>query len=76
MIQNIQIQLNEHLYLKDPMQSELGKAMLQKSVELIYEIGFEEFTFKKLSTAIPTTEATIYRYFENKHQFLMYLFNY
>jgi hypothetical protein len=70
MIQNIQIQLNEHLYLKDPMQSELGKAMLNKSVELIYEIGFEEFTFKKLSVTIPTTEATIYRYFENKHRLL------
>jgi AcrR family transcriptional regulator len=75
MIQNIQIQLNEHLYLKDPMQSELGKAMLQKSVELIYEIGFEEFTFKKLSTTIPTTEATIYRYFENKQRLLQYLTN-
>jgi AcrR family transcriptional regulator len=75
MIQNIQIQLNEHLYLKDPMQSELGKAMLNKSVELIYEIGFEEFTFKKLSVTIPTTEATIYRYFENKHRLLQYLTN-
>lgn len=75
MIQNIQIQLNEHLYIKDPMQSDLGKAMLEKSVELIYEIGFEEFTFKKLSISIPTTEATIYRYFENKHRLLQYLTN-
>jgi len=36
MIQDIQIQLNEHLYIKDPLQSELGKAILEKSVDLIY----------------------------------------
>ena len=66
MIQDIQIQLNEHLYIKDPLQSELGKAILEKSVDLIYEIGIEDFTFKKLSTTIPTTEASIYRYFENE----------
>ena len=73
MIQDIQIQLNEHLYIKDPLQSELGKAILEKSVDLIYEIGIEDFTFKKLSTTIPTTEASIYRYFENKHKLLVYL---
>jgi hypothetical protein len=38
-------------------------------------LGFEEFTFKKLSIEISTTEASIYRYFENKHKFLIYLIN-
>jgi AcrR family transcriptional regulator len=41
---------------------------------LINKIGFEEFTFKKLSIEISTTEASIYRYFENKHQ-IIGLFN-
>jgi len=75
MIQDIQIQLNENLYIKDPLQSELGKAILEKSVDLIYEIGIEDFTFKKLSTTIPTTEASIYRYFENKQRLLQYIIN-
>ena len=40
---------------------------------MIYDIGFEEFTFKKLAQSIGTTEAGIYRYFENKHRLLTYL---
>ncbi|MEM9895678.1 MAG: TetR/AcrR family transcriptional regulator [Bacteroidota bacterium] len=40
---------------------------------MIDKIGFEAFTFKKLSAAINSTEATIYRYFENKHRLLNYL---
>jgi hypothetical protein len=35
--------------------------------------GFESFTFKKLAEDIGTTEAGIYRYFENKHKLLVYL---
>ena len=36
-------------------------------------MGFESFTFKKLSVEISSTEASIYRYFENKHRLLVYL---
>jgi hypothetical protein len=36
-------------------------------------LGFEGFTFKKLSKKISSTESTIYRYFENKHMLLLYL---
>lgn len=36
-------------------------------------MGLEAFTFKKLATEIGSTEATIYRYFENKHRMLVYL---
>jgi len=36
------------------------------------ELGFEQFTFKKLAEAIESTEASIYRYFENKHRLLLY----
>jgi hypothetical protein len=40
---------------------------------LIHEKGFEAFTFKKLAEAIGTTEAGVYRYFENKHKLLVYI---
>ncbi|WP_235890121.1 TetR/AcrR family transcriptional regulator [Flavobacterium gawalongense] len=43
------------------------------SIQLIYKNGFETFTFKKLAKDIGTTEAGIYRYFENKHRLLLYL---
>ncbi len=65
--------MNELLYLRDPEKSEIGKKIIQKSIKLIRELGFESFTFKKLAEVIPTTEATVYRYFENKHRLLSYV---
>lgn len=70
---NIQIELNEELYCKRPDTSELGQKILSKSIELIDEIGFEAFTFKKLGIAINSPESSIYRYFKNKHMLLVYL---
>lgn len=49
------------------------KKILHQSVQLIYNHGFEAFTFKKLAEEISSTEAGIYRYFENKHKLLVYL---
>lgn len=69
----LQIKMNEALYLKNPESSDLGKNILKHSVQLIYKAGFEAFTFKKLAENIGTTEAGIYRYFENKHKLLVYL---
>lgn len=69
----LQIQMNEALFLRNPESSELGKNILRHSVQLIHKIGFEAFTFKKLAEDIGTTEAGIYRYFENKHKLLVYL---
>jgi hypothetical protein len=69
----LQFKLNENLYLKDPQSTELGRKIIQKSILLIDELGFEAFTFKKLSAEIDSTEASIYRYFENKHRLLVYL---
>lgn len=37
------------------------------------EIGFENFTFKKLGEQIGSNESSIYRYFESKHKLLLYL---
>ena len=69
----LQIKMNEALFLRNPESSELGKNILKHSIELLHKNGFESFTFKKLSEEIGTTEAGIYRYFENKHKLLVYL---
>ena len=69
----VQIKMNEALFLRNPESSELGKNILKHSVQLIYKDGFEVFNFKKLAENIGTTEAGIYRYFENKHKLLVYL---
>lgn len=73
MIAKLQIQLSSALYLRDPQSSDLGQKIVQESIFLINDIGFESFTFKKLSAKINSTEASIYRYFENKHRLLVYL---
>jgi len=65
--------MNEALFLRNPEGSELGKNILKHSIQLIHKSGFEAFTFKKLAEDIGTTEAGIYRYFENKHKLLVYL---
>ena len=69
----LHIKMNEKLFLRDPEKSELGKKIIQDSIQLIYKNGFEAFTFKKLAVDIGSTEAGIYRYFENKHRLLIYL---
>ena len=69
----IKISLNEKLYLRDPQETTLGKRIIQQSILLIDEIGFEAFNFKKLAKAMSSTEASVYRYFENKHFLLIYL---
>jgi AcrR family transcriptional regulator len=75
LISNIQIQVQHSLYLKDPLSSELGKKIIKGSIELICELGFEQFTFKKLAVKIASTEASVYRYFESKNKVLLYLTN-
>lgn len=65
--------LSQTLYLRDPQHSALGRKILVESVQLIDKLGFEQFTFKKLADAIGSTEASVYRYFENKHRLLLYL---
>ena len=71
----IKFQLNSSLFNRDPQDSNLGRKIIEYSILLIDEIGFESFNFKKLATRIQSTEASIYRYFENKHLLLLYLTN-
>lgn len=69
----IRITMNEKLYLRNPETTELGKRIVREGIHMIHSLGFEDFTFKKLAAAIGTTEAGIYRYFENKHRLLVYI---
>ena len=68
--------INDSIYLKNPENSELGKKIIKKSIELISDIGLEAFTFKKLAQEVGTTEASVYRYFENKNKLLLFIINY
>ena len=67
------INLSDKLYLRDPQDTELGRRLVNESIQLIDEIGLEQFTFKKLAQRMSSTEASLYRYFENKHRLLVYL---
>ena len=69
----IRITLNEGLYHRDPQETSLGRKIVKHSIILIDKIGFEAFNFKKLAKHIESTEASVYRYFENKHMLLLYL---
>ena len=69
----LSFKLSPNLFLRDPQETELGRNIIQKSIKLIDKLGFEDFTFKKLAAEIGSTEASIYRYFENKHKLLIYL---
>ena len=55
---DIASKINIKIYKKDPLTSELGKKILSGAIDLMSEIGFEEFTFKKLSESIESTEAS------------------
>jgi AcrR family transcriptional regulator len=72
-LSNIIISVNDKLYVKNPETSQLGKKIIEQSILLIDEIGFENFTFKKLGEKISSNESSIYRYFESKHKLMLYL---
>ena len=69
----ISIRISSDLFIKDPESTDLGKRIISKSIELLDELGFEGFTFKKLGAAIGSPESSVYRYFESKHKLLIYL---
>lgn len=70
---SINPRINSDIFLKNPMDSDLGKKIISSSVKMIDEVGFEKFNFKKLGSEIGSTEASIYRYFSNKHRVLIYM---
>lgn len=73
LLSNLKISVPDKIFIKDPESSDLGKRIVQNSIELIDEIGFDSFTFKKLGLKIGSNESSIYRYFESKHKLLLYL---
>jgi AcrR family transcriptional regulator len=72
-LSNLKIVVPEKIYVKDPESSTLGKRIVEHSIILIDKIGFDAFTFKKLGALIGSNESSIYRYFESKHNLLLYL---
>jgi AcrR family transcriptional regulator len=72
-LKKIRVDVSSSLYLKDPFSSELGISIVREGSLMIQELGLEQFTFKKLAAKIGSAEAAVYRYFENKHKFLLYL---
>jgi AcrR family transcriptional regulator len=73
---SLNIALNDKLYLRDPQDSRLGRNILRHGIALLDELGLEEFTFRKLAVRMDSTEASVYRYFANKHNLLVYLSSY
>lgn len=65
--------IEKDIFIKDPESSALGILIVNAGIDLIDEEGFEDLTFKKIAQKIDTTEATVYRYFKNKHSLLVYL---
>jgi AcrR family transcriptional regulator len=73
LLDKVVIKIDEKLFLKNPMTSDIGQEMVRQSVIIIAAEGLEGFNFKKLALALGSTETTIYRYFNNKQQLMMYL---
>ena len=73
LLSNLKISVPNKIYIKDPESSDLGKRIIEQSILLIDDIGFDSFTFKKLGAKIGSNESSIYRYFESKHKLLLYL---
>ncbi len=73
LLASIKITINDKLYIKDPESSDLGKRIVEQSIIMIHEIGFENFTFRKLGAKIKSNESSVYRYFESKQKLLLYL---
>ena len=69
----VRFSMNKSLFLRDPQETVLGRKILKHSIEVIDDIGFEAFTFRKLAVCMDSTEASVYRYFKNKHLLLIYL---
>ena len=57
MLPTLRPDLNEHLYLRDPQATALGRRLPTESVRLLDKIGFGAFTFKRLTLALVTVHA-------------------
>lgn len=67
------ISVSPNTYLRNPEDTELGRKIIKHGIELMSETGYQCFNFKNLAQYMKSTEASVYRYFENKFMLLMYL---
>jgi AcrR family transcriptional regulator len=67
--------INANTYNKNPFGSKLGEQIVVHGISMLSKLGLENFTFRKLAEEIKSTEASVYRYFSNKHVFLIFLAN-
>ena len=63
LVDRFQIPVLEEIALRNPQSTQLGRRIIENSIEMIDELGMEQFTFKKLAQEAGTTEASVYRYF-------------
>jgi len=69
----LSISVSPKTYLRNPEDTELGRNIIKHGIELMSETGYQCFNFKHLAQMMKSTEASVYRYFENKYMLLMYL---
>jgi AcrR family transcriptional regulator len=67
--------INPKIFLKDPTSTKLGQKILKEGIIYLDQVGLDDFNFRKLAQRIESTESSIYRYFENKHAFFVYMIN-
>ena len=72
---HIEPNLPAGLYLRNPMNSELGRQLVIDAAAMIGAEGLGTFTLLKLARRVGCTEASVYRYFSSKQQLLHYLLN-
>ncbi|MGE0636603.1 MAG: TetR/AcrR family transcriptional regulator [Bacteroidia bacterium] len=73
MLHTVRLEINPSVFIKNPESTELGRKILTEGINLIDKIGYDDFTFRKLGQKIGSPEASVYRYFQSKQKFLLYL---
>ena len=73
MSRSLTISVSSATYLRNPLETDLGRNIISHGIDLMSETGFQCFNFKQLASSMKSTEASVYRYFENKHMLLVYL---
>jgi len=69
----ISISVSPNTYLRNPEDTDLGKNIIRYGIQILSDKGFQCFNFKCLAKEMGSTEASVYRYFENKYMLLVYL---
>ena len=60
LVDRFQIPVLEQIAIRNPQATTLGKRIIDGSIVLFDDLGFEHFTFKKLAQVVGTTEASVF----------------